>query len=225
MSILKERMAKFAEVDVYPVVSPGFCLGRDLIEVLKAILEGGAKIVQLRMKDASAVEVAIAARAFRRETEAAGALLIINDYLEVALGEGADGVHLGLDDKPVAEAAATAPDLIIGASSHSEEEALAAERWGASYVNIGPLFPTSTKNVPIPPLGLDTLGRIAPRLGVPFTVMGGIKRQHIPELAAAGATKIAMVTEITEAEDVASRVREIRATINDSKARALFRAH
>ena len=203
----------FRDVDVYPVLSPGYCLGRALPDVLRSVLEGGAKIVQLRMKGASVSEVAGMARIFRGETDLAGALLIINDYLDVALGEGADGVHLGLDDVPIAEAVAAAPELIVGASSHSEAEALSAERAGASYVNIGPLFSTSTKNVPAPPLGLDALRRIAPMLSAPFTVMGGIKRRHIPELVAAGATRIAMVTEISEAADVVSRVRGIRETI------------
>ena len=220
MGTLEDRLERFRDVDVYPVVSPGYCLGRDLVDVLKSILEGGAKIVQLRMKDASAGEVADVARIFRKETDLAGALLIVNDYLDVALGEGADGVHLGLDDTPIAEAVASSSNLIVGASSHSEAEALAAEKAGAFYVNIGPIFPTSTKIVPTPPLGVDALHKIATRLHVPFTVMGGVKRRHIPELVAAGATGIAMVTEITEAKDVVSRVREIRNAIKVARARS-----
>jgi len=213
-----KRMEVFRNgVDVYPVLSPEFCAGRPLMEIAEAVLDAGAKIIQLRMKNASKTEITETARRLVAETAPRGALLIINDHLDVALDVGADGVHLGLSDAPIAEAAETAPDLIIGASSHSLEEALAAETAGASYVNIGPIYATATKQVSTPPLGVDTLVKIAPGLKIPFTIMGGIKLRHIPELVAAGADRIAMVTEITQAEDVAARTRVIREAIADAK--------
>jgi len=213
-----ERIRIFRdEVDVYPVLSPEFCAGRALEDVAKAVLDGGAKIIQLRLKNAPEKEVAETARRLLAHTVAAGALLIVNDHLDVALDVGADGVHLGLSDTPLSSAAAAAPGLIIGGSSHSLAEALSAEAAGASYVNIGPLFATATKAVPVPPLGVDAIGSIGSELRIPFTVMGGIKRRHIPGLVAAGADRIAMVTEITQADDIAERIRVIRGIIADAK--------
>lgn len=215
---LAEKMDVFInEVDVYPVLSPEFCAGRPLTDIADHVLRGGAKIIQLRMKNASKREIADTARKLRAATAARGALLIVNDHLDIALETGADGVHLGLDDTPVEEAAGAAPELIVGASSHSIDEALDAEAAGASYVNIGPIFSTATKNLSTPPLGIDALRETGPKLGIPFTVMGGIKRRHIRELVAAGADRIAMVTEITLAENPADRTREIVEMMKDAK--------
>ena len=99
----------------------------------------------------------------RRRTEAAGALLIIDDRLDMALAAEADGVHLGQADLPVAAARRLAADLIIGASSHSLEKALAAQEAGASYVSIGPIFPTATKPQAVA-LGVEAISRLAPYL-------------------------------------------------------------
>jgi thiamine-phosphate pyrophosphorylase len=140
-------------------------------------------------------------------------LLIINDYVDVALECGADGVHLGQDDTPPREARGLAPELILGVSTHSLSEALDAQKAGASYINIGPIFQTGTKSLPMEPLGLELAKSIASEIEIPFTVMGGIKARHIPGLASLGAAGIAMVTEITQAANVAEKTRELRSII------------
>jgi thiamine-phosphate pyrophosphorylase len=141
-------------------------------------------------------------------------LLIIDDEIDVAMAAGADGVHLGQDDLPLGPARLMAPELIIGQSTHSIAEAIAAHDAGADYVNLGPIFATSTKQVSCEPLGEEIIQKIAPLLDIPFTVMGGIKAHHIPELLKLDARRIAMVTEITQAEDVAAKVKELRALWN-----------
>ncbi len=152
----------------------------------------------MREKDISGRELFELARDVRAMTSDAGALLIINDGLDVAMGVGADGVHLGQDDFPVAEARKLAPGMIIGSSSHGIAEALKAESDGASYVNIGPLFTTGTKEWTKDYLGIAGIEEISPVLKeVPFTVMGGIKKNHIPDLLEAGARTIAVVTAVT----------------------------
>ena len=135
--------------------------------------------------------------------------MIMNDHLDIALMCGADGVHLGQDDLPLAEAVKFAPDLIIGRSTHSREQALEAQSQGAAYINLGPIFPTQTKSTPVHPLGIEVIRETRGDLHIPFSVMGGIKLHHIPELVAHGAKTIAMVTEITQAENISSRVREL----------------
>ena len=203
-----ERMKRFVKAGLYVVTSREFSAGRQTEAIVGAVLKAGVSLIQLREKGLSKLEFLAMAREVRRLTAEAGALLIINDHLDIARAVDADGVHLGQDDLPVAEARRLAPDLILGASTHSEDEAVAAEKAGASYVNIGPLFPTGTKEGAARWLGVEGLKAIAPLVSIPFTVMGGIKRQHIPALVAAGARTLAVVSAVTAAEDPGAAARD-----------------
>jgi thiamine-phosphate pyrophosphorylase len=203
------RMTRFREAGLYLVTSEALSGGRRTVDVVREALAGGVKLVQLREKDRPVRELLAMAIELRRMTREADAVLIINDRVDVALASEADGVHLGQSDFPVSAARQIAPDLIIGASSHCLEEALGAEREGASYVNIGPLFPTRTKDWQGDFLGLAGLRSIAPHVGVPFTVMGGIKPRHVPELLQAGAGTIALVTAVTAAESPRAATEEL----------------
>ena len=144
----------------------------------------------------------------RKLTDEFGALLIADDRLDAALLADADGVHLGQDDLPCAEARKLAPQLFIGVSTHNRNELLAAQRDGCSYLNIGPIFPTGTKSLPMNPLGLETLSELAPQVKVPFSVMGGIKFSHLKTLRSHGCLHIAAVTAFTQAENPAAEVRK-----------------
>ena len=192
-------MARFKRAGLYLVTSQAFSQGRSTPAIVKAALAGGARLIQLREKDMPMAQLAALATEVRAMTLKANALLIINDRLDLALAVGADGVHLGQDDLPVAFARQAAPGLIIGASTCSIKEALAAQRGGASYINIGPIFPTTTKTDVHSFLGLEGLRKIVPHVKIPFTVMGGIKAAHIPSLLKTGAGTIAVITAITAA--------------------------
>ena len=181
-----------------------------MLEVLRQIAAGGAKIVQLREKNKTKREILALAREYRQITSEYGMLLLINDHLDIALAVGADGVHLGQDDLPIRVARELAPDLLLGCSTHNFEEIAEAEASGASCINIGPIFTTNTKAVNCGALGIDYLKQAVSRTKLPFSVMGGIKEQHIPELLGSGASRIAMVTEITQASDITARVRKLR---------------
>jgi len=207
------RIEMFKAVDLYPVTCERLSAGRSNLEVLRAVIAGGAKVIQLREKECGKGELYRQAVAFREPTAAAGMLLIIDDHLDVALAAGADGVHLGQTDLPLAAARRIAPDLLLGASSHSREEALRAEAAGADYVNIGPIFPTQTKAGIKHLLGPEAISAIAPALSVPFTVMGGINDGNIDQVLAAGARRIAVVTAVTQAPDMAAAVDTLRARI------------
>lgn len=212
-------MARFIRAGFYLVTSQSLSRGRSTLTIVRAALAGGARLVQLREKDMALAQLAPLAEEIRAMTAKAGALLIINDHLALALAVKADGVHLGQDDLPVAYARRVAPDLIIGASSHSLKEALAAQSAGASYVNIGPLFPTRTKQWTGQYLGLRKLKQIGSKIKIPFTVMGGIKAEHIPELIKAGARTIAVVTAITAAENPRAATEHLLALISSRKNR------
>ncbi len=206
----EERIEAFKKIDLYPVISSEFTLGRPVPEVFRACAEGGARIVQLREKHAGKGELYRLALECRKIADAYDMLLMIDDHVDVALAAGADGVHLGMEDLPVNAARKIAPELIFGVSTHNMTEALDALGSECDYLNVGPVFETRTKEVGYPPVGLDELKRIVPELTKPFTVMGGIKAGHIASLLNAGACRIAMVTEVTQAPDVAEQVKKLR---------------
>ena len=212
----EQRRTQFEQVDLYPVTCERLSAGRSNVEVLEALIQGGARIVQLREKDLKRGDFFRLAVKFREITAKAGVLLIINDHVDVALAAGADGVHLGQDDFPVPEARRIAPELLIGASTHDLEEALRAQEEGADYVNIGPIFPTGTKEGISRFLGPEAIPEIAPRLRVPFTVMGGINASNIGQVLATGARRIAVVTAVTMAPDIAEAVRSLRQQIRST---------
>ncbi|MDZ7642287.1 MAG: thiamine phosphate synthase [Desulfurivibrio sp.] len=190
MASHRERLRKFQEeVTLYPVSCQKLARGRDDLEWLEAVLAGGARIVQLRDKEADARTLLAKAHAFRHRTREAGALFIVNDRLDIALLSEADGVHLGNDDLPAEEVRRYAPELLIGVSCNTEEQAQSARQRGASYYNIGPLFATATKEEAREVLGVEAIARFSRHCDLPFTVMGGIKEEHLPQLLAAGARR------------------------------------
>ena len=201
------RLDRFEQVDLYPVTCRELSKGRDDLTFLDEIIRGGAKIVQLREKSLTKRAFHELAKAFRCRCSEAGLLLLINDHLDVALDVGADGVHLGQDDLPIDVARRLAPDLILGASTHNRDEALKAVRDGADYYNIGPIYPTATKETATDFLGPDAIPVISEGIDLPFTVMGGIKAHNLEPLLEHGARKIAVVTALTGATDIAAATR------------------
>ncbi|MGD8530935.1 MAG: thiamine phosphate synthase, partial [Syntrophobacterales bacterium] len=187
------RLRLFEQVDVYPVTCERFSEGRSNLEVLEAVIQGGSKIIQLREKEYPKRDLYNLALKFREITTRGRVLLIINDHVDIALAVDADGVHLGQEDLPLQVARKLAPELLIGASTHSLQQALQAEKDGADYVNIGPIFPTKTKDGVGRSLGPKAISEISPQIKVPFTVMGGINAENIDQVLAEGARRVAMV--------------------------------
>ncbi len=207
----EERLERFLDAGLYLVTSQEVSRGRKTLDIVQSALSGGVRLVQLREKSLNAEEFLHLARQVREITAASQALLIINDRIDVALAVDADGVHLGHEDASVAVARASSPDFIIGASCHSVKEARQAETDGASYINIGPLFSTGTKEWQGEFLGLTAIQRISNEVSIPFTVMGGIKKEHIASLVAEGARTIAVVTAVTAADNPAAAARDLLA--------------
>jgi thiamine-phosphate pyrophosphorylase len=209
---LARRLGAFERADLYVVITAVFCAGRHALTVLDHVLAAGVGLVQLREKDLEDRRLYELAQEFRRRTEAAGALLIIDDRVDMALAAGADGVHLGQTDLPVAAARQIAPDLIVGASSHSLEEALAAQAAGAGYVNIGPIFPTATKPGAVA-LGVEAISEITPHLRIPWSTMGGINGANIAQVVSRGARHPAVMSAVTAAAEVTAAARALREMI------------
>ena len=212
----EERMELFKSSDLYPVISSEFCNGRSVCEILSGIASAGAKIVQIREKNISDLAMFELVKRCKEITSEYGMLLIVDDRLDIAMAAGADGVHLGQDDFPLAEARKLAPEMLLGASTHNAEEIRKALSDGCSYLNMGPMFPTKTKSVACGALGLDRIEELKKFVRCPYSVMGGIKEHHLSLLSAKGYKHIAMVTEITQAEDVASKVKELRRIMKEN---------
>ncbi len=216
-SIYQKRIDQFInEVTIYPVSCEKLANGRSDEEWLDAVLAGGTKIVQLRDKESDDRTLYNKARIFRKKTSDAGALLIVNNRLDIAMMTDADGIHLGNSDIPAEEARKLAPNLIIGVSANTEEQAATAKERGASYYNIGPLFATNTKKEAKEFIGPDAISRYSFHSDLPFTVMGGIKHQHITDLTKLSARRIAVATALTQAEDIASETARWIKTIKEN---------
>lgn len=196
------------EVTLYPVSCERLAAGRTDQEWLEGVLAGGARIVQLRDKESPDSELLAKARYFREKTREAGALFLVNDRLDIALLADADGVHVGQNDLPPEEIRRLAPDFLIGLSCNTLEQVKnlgAKVRKGlcpVSYFNVGPLYATATKQGLKDYLGAHAIHQFIRECSLPFTVMGGIKVDHIEELCAAGVKRMAVVTAISQAPDI-----------------------
>lgn len=191
----------------------------DQLSLAEHALKGGAGSVQLRMKDISTKEVIEAAVHLKALCDRHDALMIINDRLDIALASNASGVHLGQDDMPVDIARRVAgPDLIIGSSVSSAEEAANAQSSGADYVAVSPVFETPTKIDTGPALGIDGSRRICEAVSVPVVGIGGIKYEHIHSLANVGINSFAVVSEIASARDPEAATARLVQELNSSQA-------
>ena len=207
------------QVTIYPVSCEPLANGRSDIEWLEGVLAGGAKIVQLRDKYSDDRAFYQKALIFREKTNNADALFIVNNRLDIALLAHADGVHLGNNDLPVEKAREFGPDLIIGVSCNEKKQVSTVKERGGSYYNIGPIYTTKTKKNLTPFLGSDAIESFSSLCDLPFTVMGGVKRDHIQDLVAKGVRRIAVVTALTQAKDIAAETRLWIKAIDQARAK------
>lgn len=180
--------------------------------MLDAALRGGAPAVQIRAKGAGAGELFALATRVGSAVRAAGALLIVNDRLDVALACGADGVHLGPDDLPVADARRTAPaGFLVGYSTDEPGRARRAVDEGADYVGCGPVYPTANKPDAGAAIGLEGLRRVVEAVEVPVLGIGGVVPEHATDVAATGAAGCAVIGSVMAAPDPEEAVRALLA--------------
>src|SRR6266496_978340 len=185
-----------------------------MLSVATAALDCGATIIQLRDKTASTrvlIEEGLALRALTRER---GALLIVNDRVDVALAIEADGVHVGQDDMPAALARRLlGPHRILGVSAATMEEAEVAVAGGADYLGVGPIFPTRGKADAGPATGVQLLTELARRYATPLVAIGGITAENTPAVVRAGAAGVAVITAVVNAEDITAASRQLRMAV------------
>ncbi len=211
----EHRRARLRAARLYLVVeaAPG---GRPADGLLAASLAGGVDIVQLREKAASDAAIVAAGRRMRELCREHGALFIVNDRPDLALACAADGVHVGQEDAAAEEARRlVGNDLLVGVSTHSEEQVAAARASSADYLGVGPVLATATKP-DVRPVGLELVRHAAAHAGKPFFAIGGIDRENVAEVAAAGADRIAVVRAIRDAGDPGEAAAALRAALTPS---------
>jgi thiamine-phosphate pyrophosphorylase len=194
------RRQRLGSARLYFVCEPDPA-GSELEPLLRAALNGGARLIQLRDKEGRRELSRRAAPTFRRLADTYSALFIVNDEPSLARELGADGVHLGQDDAGPAEARATlGPGAIIGLSTHSEAQIDAAQAAGVDYISVGPIWETPTKPGR-PAVGLELLRYAAANSGIPFFAIGGIDAGNAAQVVDAGATRMVVVRAIRDADD------------------------
>lgn len=199
------------DTDLYCLTAEEYSLGRSNIEVVKAMLSAGIKIIQYREKEKKMLHKYNECVKIRELTYAAGATFIVNDDLDLAMLVGADGVHIGQDDLPLEKVRElVGEEMIIGVSTHSPQQAQDAIAKGADYIGVGPIFSTRTKKDVCDPVGFEYLDYAVKNVNIPFVAIGGIKEHNITEIKARGAKMIAMVTEIVGAENIEKKIERIR---------------
>jgi thiamine-phosphate pyrophosphorylase len=189
--------------------------GPDAVSLAEAAIAGGARVVQVRVKDAPAGDVLAIARRVVALARPHGVLVLVNDRADLALLSDADGVHVGDEDLPPAEARRLlGPDRLVGRTCRTLAEAEAALAEGADHVGFGPIFGTRSKALAVPPRGLAPLREACARLPVPVVAIGGITEATIGEVAAAGAACAAVIDDLFGRGDPAARARLLAAAFD-----------
>jgi thiamine-phosphate pyrophosphorylase len=208
---------------LYVVLDRTSARGRDLVELLALALAGGSRMIQLREKEWPSGRVLPLAEKLRAACAAAGATFIVNDRVDLALAVGADGVHLGQDDLPARAARPLLrPGMILGISTHSVEQARAAQADGADYVAVGSMFATTSK-ADFQLVGPDLMRKLRGEIRVPLVGIGGITPDNVSEVIQAGADGVAVISAVCAAADpkaaAARFLTQIRAARNLTAAR------
>jgi thiamine-phosphate pyrophosphorylase len=204
-----------ADLSLYLVADVEFAAGRDLAYLAGEAVLGGVTIVQLRAKGSGTrefLELAVRMAAVLKERSVP---LIINDRVDIAMACGADGVHLGQNDMPVDKARRLlGRSKIIGVSVNTLKEGREAERLGADYVGLGPLYATSTKDTDLPVLGPEGIRPMRQKIGIPIIAIGGINSGNAADVMKAGAAGIAVVSAILDAPDPRSAAAELKKALS-----------
>ena len=202
------------DAKLYVIVDRSALGGRDPVEVAAAAARGGADVIQWRDKQAPDGEFLEIARRLREQTRRQGVLFIVNDRVAAAMRSEADGVHVGHEDLPVPEVRALVGDsMLVGRSTHSLQEALEAERQGADYIGVGPVFATPTKPG-YPAVGLDLVRQVKGKVRIPWAAIGGIDLENAGLVSSAGAALVAVVRAVAAASDPEAAARRLKGKLS-----------
>jgi thiamine-phosphate pyrophosphorylase len=210
-------MKKQLPKGLYAITSENFSNDRDNISVVKEMLDTGVKVLQYRDKYKTKLEKFKQCEIIRKLTADYNAFFVINDDIDIALAVASDGLHLGQDDLPIFNARKIiGDDIVIGISTHSPAQALAAQEQGADYIGVGPIFKTFTKDNVCAPVGFDYLDYCVKNIKIHKVVIGGIKLANIRQISKFSPESICMVTEITSSSNIKETVKQALEEIDDN---------
>lgn len=207
--IRKPRLDARCQWGLYAIIDSEMA-GRTHAEVCRDLVAAGIRVIQLRDKTATFEELMEIGAELRQVTRDADATLIVNDNPYLAREIDADGVHIGQDDFPpdiVREV--MGDDKIIGLSTHSKQQAIAATSWPIDYIGIGPVYQTTSKDTNNKPVGPSLIRWVRQNIPLPTVAIGGITEQTLPDALAAGATNVAMIAELMKADDIHNHARHL----------------
>jgi thiamine-phosphate pyrophosphorylase len=202
---------------LYVVLDKQALAGRNELEIAEQVIQGGAKVIQLRDKQGSKAELLPIAQKLKALCDKSGILFIINDYLDLVLAVAADGLHIGQRDLPLPIIRKELPvDKIVGCSVTTLSQAMKAQNEGADYIAVGSIFPTMTKKDAVV-VGLDRLKEIRQAVSSPLVAIGGINEDNIGEVMAAGADSVAVISAVLSKGDVKGAVQRLMAKVGMSR--------
>lgn len=212
---MRTGMEQFINNPIYTITAESMSNGRDNIEVVGKMLQAGVKFIQYREKTKEGLKRYNECLKLRNMTREAGAVFIIDDFVDLAMAVDADGVHIGQTDlPPQVVRRLIGENKIIGLSTHGEEQLQKANAMGdiIDYIGVGPVFATPTKKT-AKPVGFSYVKYAAQNSRHPFVAIGGIKEHNICNVAACGARTFAIVSEIVGADDIAAKIKSIKNTL------------
>ena len=214
MTSLDQRLQRLARARLYAIVDTGYVELDRIRHVTEQLVLGGVDLIQLRAKKQTLEQITIVGHTMRdiipTDGREARVLFIINDHPELVPGIGADGIHVGQDDLSVAEARAKAgADVIVGKSTHALDQAIAAEKEGADYIGVGPIYATPTKPDYVP-VGPVLIAQVRAAVRIPQFCIGGINERTLPEVIAAGAQRVVIVSDLLKSTDIPAYCQRVR---------------
>ena len=209
-------MRALSDCQLYGILDLSYVVASDIARVAETLVQGDVDLIQLRGKKTSLDQLVDLARGLHQITSQASIPLIVNDHAEVAREVPVEGVHVGQEDDSIAVARAkVGRPILVGKSTHGLEQARAAQSEGADYIGFGPIFPTPTKP-DYTPIGLADIGQVHADVSLPIFCIGGIKMDNLVPLIAAGARRVAIVSGLLKAPDIANYARDVKRMLNSS---------
>ncbi len=213
-SFVSDKLRKLSECQLYGILDLSYVENSDAVPAAEGMIEGGVDLIQLRGKERPIEELVDLASTLHELTVRSSTPLIVNDYVEIAIRVPVEGVHVGQDDDAVAAVRRRVDrEILVGKSTHSIDQALAGQREGADYLGFGPIFATPTKP-DYQPIGLKEIEDVHRDVVLPIFCIGGIKIDNLKDVITAGARRVAIVSGLLQAPDIAKYARTCKNLLN-----------
>jgi thiamine-phosphate pyrophosphorylase len=213
---VSDKLRNLSACQLYGILDLSYVDNSDAVPVAEAMIKGGVDLIQLRGKERPIEELVDLAAALHELTARSSTPLIVNDHAEIAVKVPVEGVHVGQDDDAVAAVRRRVDrEILVGKSTHSIDQALAGQREGADYLGFGPIFATPTKP-DYQPIGLKEIKGVHRDVVLPIFCIGGIKMDNLKRVITAGARRVAIVSGLLKAVDIAEYARTCKNLLNSA---------